>query len=315
MRKAKPFISTKLVLLLFSLLAPAWLFGQENYEWNSVKIGGGGFATGLVAHPTEPNLVYARTDGAGLYRWNPSNESWTQLITADRMPGAVLEYPDQEISGKAIGNGTGRYTVYATNSVALDPQDPDVLFVAAGNARLQAGVFLKSTDRGESFSLLELDVPVTGNNQSSRTYGERLAVDPNNSNVVYYGAQQDGSVYRNFQAGEGAWEQIPNSVLPFGRAPFGATAVVFDAQSGTNAQGRTNRIYASVGDGSNAGVYVSENAGGSWSKLPFPNAFFARDMQIKEGALYAASSIGSASPGLYRYTPGQGVSDITSLGQ
>ena len=53
--------------------------------WKSVKFGGGGYVPGLVYHPTTPNLLYARTDVGGAYRWDPASSSWvaiTDMFTA-----------------------------------------------------------------------------------------------------------------------------------------------------------------------------------------------------------------------------------------
>jgi xyloglucan-specific exo-beta-1,4-glucanase len=47
--------------------------------WKNVRIGGGGgFVPGIIFHPTEPGVAYARTDIGGLYRLN-SDDSWTPV--------------------------------------------------------------------------------------------------------------------------------------------------------------------------------------------------------------------------------------------
>src|SRR5213076_947243 len=47
--------------------------------WKSVKFGGGGYVSGVVFHPTTANLLYARTDIGGAYRWNQAAASWVPI--------------------------------------------------------------------------------------------------------------------------------------------------------------------------------------------------------------------------------------------
>lgn len=78
----------------------------ELYEWSDVKIGAGGFVTGLVIHPKAADIVYARTDVGGVFRWNPANQSWMQLLQADSLPEKVS---------------------YSIESVAIAPSDLNVV--------------------------------------------------------------------------------------------------------------------------------------------------------------------------------------------
>jgi hypothetical protein len=60
-------------MALIGLFAGNLALGQS-YTWRNVEIGGCGFVTGTVFHPTEPGLVYARTDVGGAYRLDSTTE-------------------------------------------------------------------------------------------------------------------------------------------------------------------------------------------------------------------------------------------------
>ena len=54
----------------------------ESYAWNPVRIVAGGYVPSIVAHPTQPGLMYLRTDIGGVYRWNRSTNAWIPLLDA-----------------------------------------------------------------------------------------------------------------------------------------------------------------------------------------------------------------------------------------
>lgn len=65
----------KYLKLLAALVAPI----LATTSWDNVRIGGGGgFVSGIVFHPTEAGLAYARTDIGGIYKLN-SDDSWTPI--------------------------------------------------------------------------------------------------------------------------------------------------------------------------------------------------------------------------------------------
>ena len=66
-------------VLIFSLP----LYGQADlgYSWDSVKIGGGGYISGMKVHPNNPDVIYLRTDVGGAYRWNAAEQEMEQIVT------------------------------------------------------------------------------------------------------------------------------------------------------------------------------------------------------------------------------------------
>lgn len=80
---------TQLTLAIGFLFTSFILQAQqaENYSWKSVTINGGGYVTGFVFSKAEKDLLYARTDIGGAYRWDEANKKWiplTEPTTFDR---------------------------------------------------------------------------------------------------------------------------------------------------------------------------------------------------------------------------------------
>ncbi|WP_345785053.1 hypothetical protein [Stenotrophomonas sp. RG-453] len=157
-----------LLLAVFPVLATA-----APYQWRNVAIGGGGFVTGLVFHPAEPDLLYARTDVGGAYRWDQASGRWSALT---------------DWLGRDDANLTG------IESLAVDPRDPQRVYLAAGtytNPRVGNGAILRSSDRGATFARTDLPFKL-GGNELSRGNGERLAVDPHQGGILLLGSRSNG---------------------------------------------------------------------------------------------------------------------------
>jgi hypothetical protein len=227
-----------------------------DYRWRNVAIGGGGFVTGLVFHPAERGLLYARTDIGGAYRWLPEARRWLPL----------MDWMGHDDHGR-----------FGVESLALDPSDPSRVYLAVGtylHERGQDGAILRSSDRGATFQRTALPFKLGGNEQG-RGNGERLAVDPNDGRVLLFGTRAHG-LWRSDDAGA-SWKEVPGfpeiaksrSAWAMGwreLRPVGIAFVVFDPDSGVRGSA-TGTIYAGVST-RDTSLYRSQDGGGSWHAVP-----------------------------------------------
>ena len=99
-------------------------------------------------------------------------------------------------------------------------------------------------------------------------YGQKMAVDPNNPNVVYVGTPQNGLFVTT--DGGASWQSVsavPVSAKDGSGVYPGITGIEFDPALGVTG-GKTNTIFAaSYGNG----VYESTNGGASWSAIGGPS--------------------------------------------
>jgi xyloglucan-specific exo-beta-1,4-glucanase len=253
------------------------------YRWRNVAIGGMGFVTGIVVHPQEPNVVYVRTDVGGVYRWNPQDSQWIPLM--DGLP-------------------RDRGNLFGIESIALDAHRPNIIYAAAGGYTHSPSDVLKSSDRGETWTATQLKTPAgepvrMGGNQYWRWSGERLAVDPNNSNVVYFGSRLDG-LYRSMD-GAKSWKKV-TSFPSAGAADHGIPFVVFDAASSPVPKKLSERLYAGI----KGQIYQSQDAGKTWQFLPgFANQnHYPQQATISaDGNLYVTTMTDEKKPqgGVWKY--------------
>ncbi|MEN0052553.1 MAG: hypothetical protein AAGC65_02745 [Mucilaginibacter sp.] len=176
------------------------------YTWDNVTIGGGGYVTGIVIHPTTANRMYIRTDVGGAYHWDGTNQRWVQMLD---------------------GISTIR-----VDGMALDANKPDRIYLA-----LNDGVY-RSDNVGQSWAKL-MSTTYNGNGDQ-RWIGECLAVDSLTSTVIYAGTRSDG-LYRSTNEGA-AWTKITS--IPTGTSGIGVRTVVLDPA--TAVSGRSAKVYVGI---------------------------------------------------------------------
>ena len=81
------------------------------YEYKNAPIPGGGYVTGLLYHPKQPGILYARTDIGGVYRYEYEKKCWKSLIDSVSMADISETFPI---------------------ACALDEKKPERLYVMSG---------------------------------------------------------------------------------------------------------------------------------------------------------------------------------------
>ena len=106
------------IIGIATLAAFASTASAEKYEWGNVRFDGGGFVSAVMFHPKAKNLLYARTDVGGIYRFDFEKKTWIPL----------MDFISENDKG-----------LYGTEAFALDPNDPKRIYVLAGTGYFSKG--------------------------------------------------------------------------------------------------------------------------------------------------------------------------------
>ena len=198
--------------------------------FQQMRTDGGGWFTGLAAHPS--GRLYGRTDVGGVYRSDDHGDSWTYLS----------------------GDMTS-YTAHCVQGIAIAASDPNVVYQGVGFAYGNAdqGIW-KTTDGGLTWTQVKGGVHFSGNDPE-RWGGECVAIRPGNDNEIWAGSRGDG-LWRSPDAGA-TWTTL-------GTATFAAAQ--FTSVSLPPA-GRADIWVGASGFAGPGGVWVSVNEGASWTPI------------------------------------------------
>jgi hypothetical protein len=279
-------------------------------EWDGVEITGGGFVSGIV---TGNDVMYARTDVGGAYKYNYDTEEWEQLF------GFLSEDDKGFLSVEAI---------------AIDPTDDNTVYFYCGCAYFSGArsVIFKTTDGGETFTEADVTKLIqTHANGDGRHFGERLVVDPNDPNTIYCGGRTGGLV-RSTDGGE-TWAYVDGfqSLGLFTGTtnwPTWDTNIVNIVDSDGTAYNSTNgvsslifsdgKLFVGVSVLGKTSVYVSSDNGETFEPLSkdlptdtYPSRF---NLDADGNVLisYAGSLSFSGGGGCYRYNISDGTVDNIS---
>jgi hypothetical protein len=251
----------------------------ETYTWGNVCFEGGGFVSGIVTSKTQTGLIYARTDVGGAYRWDSTNGRWTPLLDC--------------MSQLNVG-------LYGIEALALDPQDSRRVYILAGTSYFSYGktMILRSSDYGKTFDTVNVTTLFQAHgNGDGRQTGEKLAVDPQNSAIIFCGSRIKG-LFKSIDTGK-TWSSVSGTTVMAGSSltsDIGISFVIFDPTSGKTSAGGTKKIYIGVGNTS-GNLYVSNDGGSSFTAVSgSPSNMMAMRAALADGNLYITFS-NSAGPG------------------
>jgi photosystem II stability/assembly factor-like uncharacterized protein len=256
--------------------------GSDPYLWRSVKVGAGGFIPGIVFSPLERGLVYLRSDMGGCYRWDDPLKTWLPMH-----------------------DHIGESSYFGAESIAPDPVDLNVVYIAAGMYRNDPAAILRSDDKGKTWRVFPVSFRM-GGNEDGRGLGERLAVDPNLNSILYFGSRHDG-LQRSTDRGQ-TWNKVESFPVK-GRGlpgPFPAPAnaglsfVVFDAASGLR-DSATKSIFVGSADPGEQHLFRSDDAGHTWRAVgdgPREELLPCKAVIDGEGILYITYSNGPGPNGV-----------------
>jgi hypothetical protein len=248
--------------------------------------------------------------GGGAYRWNPTTSSWTPITDG-------------------LGFGGGESAFHGAESIALDPNNDQLVYMVTGMYTLdgggnpQNGRIYVSSNRGDTWTYYDLPFPV-GGNENGRALGERLSVDPNKPSTLFYGSRSAG-LWKSTDSGH-TWSQVTSlastvltgaQIKAIGNAK-GVESIIFDTSTkGTGTP--TSTLYAAIAQdyASAAGLtsvfYKSTDAGTTWAPVSVPSAvsgyYIPHMVRASDGVIYVAFSAGAgpgvAGPGyLYKFSGG-----------
>jgi photosystem II stability/assembly factor-like uncharacterized protein len=230
-----------------------WKTDDFGRTWNPIFDGQPTGSVGALAlAPSNPNIIYVgsgeglrRPDlstGDGMYKSSDGGQTWTHLGLRD---------------GQQIG------------SILVDPQDPNRVYVAVlghpYGPNAERGVF-RSTDGGQTFQKILYKDENTG--------AIDLAFDSANPKTIYadmwasrrppwsvgdsYDAAGSG-LYKSTDGGD-HWQQLTGGLPDWEHDKLGRIGIGV-------APGNPKRIFAMVDSPTKGGVYRSDDAGQSWTRV------------------------------------------------
>ncbi len=242
-------------------------------DWRPLRVGAGGFVSGLDI--ADDGTRVCRCDTYGAYIMERGGSEWKLIQTSTSLP--VGEF------GHEIGTQMG------VTEVAIAPSDSNRIYMAWN------GFVYRSSDRGKTFVKTSLAKTYMDANAGEKSIGRKIAIDPVNPDVVFFGTPRSG-LFRSIDAGA-TWQAVTS--VPLATSADSGIIIAFDRSSpkiGT----QTSRVYASS---AGQGVFVSNNAGASFALMPGSPTTHRHLVVGRDGVVWQTDA--TATNNLKRYAQGQ----------
>jgi len=264
---------------------------------------------GGVGVPSQPNVFYIGVNNGGVWKTDDFGRTWNPIFD-DAPTGSVGDvavspsHPDVIYVGTgeglhrpdlSVGDGIFKSTDGGANwehvglpdvqqvaRLIVHPTDPDIVFVAGlghpYGPNEQRGVFRTRDGGGTWEKVLYID---------HNTGAIQVEFDPNDPEVLFADmwehregpwenarfAGPNSGLYKSTDGGD-TWRQI-TAGLPTAGDGLGRVGVAF-------APSDSNRMYAAVDARAESGIYRSDDAGESWSRVSTDRRTFGRGGDFAE---------------------------------
>lgn len=287
-----------IVFLVFALVGVGIVRAQQypaslysGMRWRTIGPLRAGRTHAACGVPGQPNVFYIGAVNGGVWKTNDYGRTWHPIFDSEPTGsiGAIAVAPsDPKIiyvgSGEglhrpdlSVGDGMYKSTDAGKTwthlglrdsqqiaAVAVDPENPDRVFVAAlghpFGPNPERGIY-RSTDGGKTFERVLYKNEYTG--------GSDVEIDPQNPQIVYAALWQsqmapwenggwngtEGGLFKSTDGGT-TWRKIGDG--------FPAGVVQVDVAI---APSEPSRLYATVAYGRKVGIFRSDDAGAHWIRI------------------------------------------------
>ncbi len=290
----------------FSQVDPAYF---SDMKWRMIGPHRAGRTIGAVGVPQQPNVFYMAANNGGVWKTTDYGRTWEPIFD-DQPTGSIgdiavapsnpnviyvgsgegVQRPDLSVgdgiykstdAGKTWKN-MGLKDGQQIGGLAVDPKDENKVFVAVlghpYGANTERGVY-RSKDGGTTWEkVLYID---------ENTGAVQVTVDPNNSSIIYadlwaarQGPWENGAwqgpasgLYKSTDGGS-SWKKLTKG-LPTVDQGLGRIGFCI-------APSNSNRMYATVDAGDYGGIYRSDDAGETWTRVSADGRHWSRGSDFAE---------------------------------